>query len=370
MCGIGGVLRLQGVRPDELERMGALMKHRGPDDEGYCLVESDGRFRCFSGDDTVEPRSELDHITQTVSNCSLGMVHRRLSILDTGPAGHQPMVLQGRYVLIYNGEIYNYRELRSDLTSENCSFHSLSDSEVLLNAFAKWGQGALHRFIGMWAFAIYDKQEHKLTLCRDRFGIKPLYFVSRKGFFAFASEIKPLLQLDECSKNARIEACIEYIAFGSNANPDMTLFRDVSEVPPAAFMQIDCKTGKFTTHAYYNLSDMIKNQEGVNTLPFARQLHESVCLHLRSDVPLGSCLSGGLDSSAIVYSASQEIEALNTFTASYPGDEVDEARFASAVATHCGNVKGHCTYPAPADYWQEVGEMLRHQEQPVNSTSP
>ena len=376
MCGIGGIWRSAGIDPKELITMSTLMEHRGPDDEGYCLISPDNELKHCRGNDTPVQLEELPHIQNVNSSSFLtGLLHRRLSILDTSYLGHQPMSFANKFVLIFNGEIYNFRDIRNTLIKNGSQFKSGTDSEVLLELLGKYGIESICKCIGMWAFAIYDIQNKKLLLCRDRFGIKPLYYIHGDKYFAFASEIKPLLTLKECSLKADNNLCIEYISFGTQTTPDKTLFSDILEVPPGSYIELDCSNGTYTNYNYYSLREAVKKKSVNSDLPaiskeFEERFHESVQMHMITDVPLGSCLSGGLDSSAIVQCAAEHSEALNTFTASYPGSVVDESKFARQVVNHCNNIKAHYTFPDADLYWQDIDKMIRHQELPVNSTSP
>jgi asparagine synthase (glutamine-hydrolysing) len=206
MCGIAGIL-LFNESSDLLKSIFSMieaMKHRGPDDEGYLFFHPEGkRFSQYGGASTPDtvyasdvaytPRVPFSGEEQVQANLALG--HRRLSILDLSPAGHQPMCIDdGRYWIVHNGEIYNHVELRRELSKNGANFSSTSDTEVLLQAYAHWGQRCLTKLVGMFAFAILDLKKRNLFLARDPFGIKPLYYLSSENFFVFASEIKAILE--------------------------------------------------------------------------------------------------------------------------------------------------------------------------------
>ena len=221
MCGIAGIINFnteQTHQAADIHRMAQKIKHRGPDDEGYLLC---GRDWCtvLYGDDTPQNDKEIGanddfhrHITKaydSISHIALG--HRRLSIIDLSFSGHQPMNYLDRYWIVYNGEVYNYVELRRELQTHGYSFHSHTDTEVLLAAYDKWGTSCLEKFNGMWAFVIYDARDKKLFISRDRFGIKPLYYYKDDKSFIFASEIKAILECEKVVTSPNIKYCTDYL---------------------------------------------------------------------------------------------------------------------------------------------------------------
>ena len=197
MCGIIGILSKEPSVRKSAVNLNKMLKHRGPDDEGYVLINTEnGRNISYSGDDSVEPvKQKLKHIsTADYDGFDLIFGHRRLSIIDLSENGHGPMSDEsGKIWITYNGEIYNYVELRDELKSYGFKFRTNSDTEVIIKSYQKWGEDCFNRFNGMWAFALWDSDTRKLILSRDRFGIKPLYYVLNNGFLAFSSEIKPLI---------------------------------------------------------------------------------------------------------------------------------------------------------------------------------
>ena len=212
MCGICGIINLNGKKAEEknLHLMMKTMKHRGPDDEGVFLED----------------------------NLGLGFV--RLSIIDLSPAGHQPMLSEdGNYVLVYNGEIYNYIELREELQVKGYIFRSKTDSEVLLNAYLEWGQECLHRFNGMWAFVIYNRLDKTIFAARDRYGIKPFYYLNTKEFFAFASEIPPLLNLLPGKPKPDYQSIFDYLVFNRTDQTERTFFSESKKLQHGHKFQID-----------------------------------------------------------------------------------------------------------------------------------
>lgn len=291
MCGIAGILNLDGspASPVVLKRMTDAIAHRGPDGEG--------------------------HFTDS----NLGLGHRRLAIIDLSPAAHQPMLSRdGRYAVTYNGEIYNFQELRLELEALGHQFHSRSDSEVLLNACAEWGEAALDRFNGMFAFALWDKRERRLFLARDRYGIKPLYYTRCGNVFLFASEIKAFLAHPVFRVELDKEALIEYFTF-QNFFTDRTLFQGVRLLPAGCHMTVDC-AGTTTVRRYWDFrfedpEHPADEREYIEELD--RLFRQAVNRQLVSDVEIGAYLSGGMDSGSITAVAASQIPNLKSFTCGF-----------------------------------------------------
>lgn len=377
MCGFGGYFSVEGVRQDVLAEMSALLKHRGPDDEGYLFIDSTGKAKQFSGNDTVAELRNLPHIngTQESTNACFGMLHRRLSILDLSHHGHQPMSDESGNYIALNGEIYNYVELKDELRAKGYSFASESDTEVVLKAYHCWGTDCFRHFRGMWALAIWDYQKQELILSRDRFAIKPLYLTSG-AVFAFASEPKALLAVSGIQARLNQTALFEYLSYGGLSDTEGSLFQDINELPPGYWIRVN-KTGRVQEKkSFYDLSREVSNTQVPDT--FIAQLNrystlfsESIALHLRSDVPIGSCLSGGLDSSAVVaiMSLQQPYIPLATFTAAYKDSSLDESHFAKMVTEHLANATAAYTFPDGEGLWNEYRNLIWHQDLPVHSTS-
>ena len=377
MCGIAGIVSSEGVQPSDLEKMSRLLKHRGPDDEGFLLIKDDNNFIHLKGVDSITELNHLPSISDfnSSNNYSIGFLHRRLSIIDLSAAAHQPMSYQNdNFFITYNGEIYNYKEIKTELLAKGYKFHSDSDTEVILASYIEWGKACINKFVGMWAFAIYDKIKKQVFLSRDRFGIKPLYYSVNGNKIAFASEIKALLALDFVSSQADHKSVVEYISYGAVNDSSDNLFADVKQVPPAHNLTIDINTFKTTVEEYYNLEQKVKeysftSSDYINS--FRDIFKNSIDLHLRSDVPVGSCLSGGLDSSSIVaYAVSQmDGKKLKTFTASYHQKEIDESYFAKLVSGHFKNIDPYYTYPTIENYWGDLDKLTWYQDLPIHSTS-
>jgi asparagine synthase (glutamine-hydrolysing) len=375
MCGIAGIYNPEGVAVNDVVSLSKTLRHRGPDDEGFFLSYTGNISEHFRGDDTIEELRSLKHISENGKQSSLALMHRRLSILDVSEMGHQPLVSDNeRYVIVFNGEVYNYKEIRQELISKGHQFKSESDTEVVLNSFVEWGEKCVERFVGMWAFVIHDKQENTLVLSRDRYGVKPLYFYQRGSYFAFASEIKALLKLSKVDSRISNEDLGSFLSYGSTANPYQNLFLYIEDIQPGSNYRYDLNTGMLTKTPYYYLEKSVQQEKTSlkeNIEKFEALFDDSMALHLRSDVEIGSCLSGGLDSSAIVYSASKQLQnvPLKTFTASYKNKAIDESDYAQLVANKLPNVKDVYIYPEAKTLVSDMDKMLYHQDLPIGSTS-
>lgn len=292
MCGIAGIYNYQGegVDPSVVRRMTSELFHRGPDDEGFWI------------------------------NDYVGLGHRRLAIIDPSPAGHQPMKSpDGRYLLSYNGEIYNFRELRSQLTHKGYAFRSGTDTEVVLQAWRCWGQDALNKFNGMFAFALWDQKEKKLILARDRYGIKPLYYWDDGKKLVFGSEIKAILRHPDYHTEVSAQALHEYFTF-QNIFSNRTLFDKIHLLPAAHYLEFSYRRGNTGLHQYWDFSFQDTNlyateKEYVDELD--RLFNQAVRRQLYSHVEIGSYLSGGMDSGAITSIASRHVPDIKTFTAGF-----------------------------------------------------
>jgi asparagine synthase (glutamine-hydrolysing) len=292
MCGIAGLVNLDGTpaSPVVLRRMTDAIAHRGPDGEGQWIEEN------------------------------LGLGHRRLAIIDLSPAGHQPMIgTDHRYVLSYNGEIYNYRELRTELEAKGYWFRSQTDSEVVLNAIAEWGTDALLRFNGMFALAVWDRKRKTLLLARDRYGIKPLYYARQGGTFSFGSEQKAILAQPAFSRRLNAPALLEYFTF-QNIFTDQTLLQDIHLLPAGHYSELDARSGERTERRYWDYrfrepERAGRKEEYLEELD--RLFRQAVSRQLVSDVELGAYLSGGMDSGSITALAAQQLPNLKSFTVGF-----------------------------------------------------
>ena len=347
MCGIFCSV---GIAPDR-SRID-IVAHRGPDGSGWEVRQS--------------PAGPV----------ALG--HRRLAIIDLTEGGHQPMASpDGRFELIFNGEIYNYIELREELRAKGEVFTTESDSEVLLRAYAVWGESSLNRLRGMFALVIWDDRDKRLFAARDRFGIKPLYLVQTEEGLALASEIKQLLGLPGLSCRMNIARVHDFLLSGICDHTAETMFDGVMQVRAGECLLVDAGKAPLavTIRRWYPATTGdIDVDEAEAGRRYGEALQDAVRLHLRSDVPVGSCLSGGLDSSSIVCLMSDMLGSrsggarVNTFSACYAEKSVDEKPFMEEVVGHASTIP-HYLYPKPDDVFRKASDITWHQDEPFGSTS-
>jgi asparagine synthase (glutamine-hydrolysing) len=374
MCGIAGIYNPSGVDTRFLTEISKTIRHRGPDDEGFMIIDQNNSVQYLKGRDTITELANLPSVETFTGAARLAFVHRRLSIIDLSPAGHQPMVAsEFGLSIVYNGEIYNYLELRLELQHLGYTFKTESDTEVILLSYKQWSENCVSHFIGMWAFAIFDHNKNILFCSRDRFGIKPFYYYEKPGLFAFASELKALFALPQIKPEMDEAKAIEFLV-NSNMNfQGKTFFSGIYHLNQGHNMVYDLKTGKSSVQKYYQLQisnslDNISPNDAVSQ--FSDLIESSIKLHLRSDVPVGSCLSGGLDSGTIlarVMSAGLT-NKFSTFTAAFPGSHVDETKYIRALKERY-DFSDFYTYPDLNKILREADLFLWHQELPVQSTS-
>ena len=373
MCGIVGIVGL--TRPVDvaaLQRMNDRQRHRGPDGEGFLLAWPNGggnRFR----------HAFLPHTNRwdAATPVTVGLGHRRLAILDLSDRGLQPLTVGDSDVwIVFNGEIYNHQELRAELETLGHCFTTRTDTEVLLQAYRRWGEDCLGRLDGMFAFAVWDGPRGRLFCARDRLGIKPFYYATPPGAFIFASEIKALLAYPGLAAQPDDEAVVGFLVHANCDYGERTLLAAVKALAPAHALTLDAATGRFAPRAYWRLEPAAQNGAGDATrIDGLRDLLLATTRrHLISDVPVGSCLSGGLDSSTVVSligkiwreqpDAAQALgDCFNTFTACYEQREVDEREYALAVA-HSVGANPHLVFPAPDDFLETFARMAWHQDMP------
>jgi asparagine synthase (glutamine-hydrolysing) len=347
MCGISGIInrRNEPVPSGLIERITDLVAHRGPDGKGYFT----GPFFAFG--------------------------HRRLSILDLSNHGHQPMRYRDRYCIIFNGEIYNYLELRGELGRLGYEFHSGTDTEVIVAAYAAWGRECCRRFNGMWAFAIHDALQHTIFFSRDRFGVKPLYYSETAEHFVFGSELKQLLAMQDSPRVNRRVLVESLLTSFDEAGPE-TFFDGVRSFPQGHAGLYDLDTHRFTLERYYQLAvdpELSRLTEVEAVAKLQTLFEDAVRIRLRSDVRVGTCLSGGLDSSATsavgsrLYHASASERFLGIHARSIDAER-DESAFARIAATH-SDIDLHVVEPSIADFASNMDELIDTQEEPFGSPS-
>jgi asparagine synthase (glutamine-hydrolysing) len=332
-----------------------LVAHRGPDDNGWKVFDS------------------------AAGPVALG--HRRLSIIDLSDAAQQPMsYANGRYWIVYNGEIYNYLELREELQAAGHRFQTRSDTEVLLAAYAHWGEAALDRLVGMFAFVLWDQQAQVAFAARDHFGVKPLYFFGTPVGLALASEIKQFIALPGFAASLNIARSYDFLSSGIMDHTDETLFEGVRQLRGGECVRVDLQHWRpgdaFPVRRWYQILEpgTLAIDERLASAKFGSLLADSVRLQLRSDVPVGTCLSGGLDSSSIVCLMAHELQAagdtakVNCISACYDVKSVDERPFMEAVVQRTQSTPHWC-HPRFEDAFALAERITWHQDEPYGSTS-
>jgi len=353
MCGIAGIVKLRRDQEHQslpLSKMVRCMRHRGPDDEGYVLFDAEGAvYSCFGNDTLLDsdnnsvqtipgfPQQHIKKFFHKKTQVALG--HRRLSIVDLSVKGHQPMTTPDlRYWIVFNGEIYNFHEIGRELGKRGVRFCSTSDTEVILYAYKIWGEACLDRFNGMFAFAIWDNHEKILFCARDRIGIKPFYYTMADGQFLFASDIKTLIASGLYKPEPDMEGLYLAMAFGIAPRPK-TAFKNIIALEQAHWMKIHVLTGKIETQRYWSIPvgtqkhNMTEN-EAVELIE--EQLTTAIKYRLVADVPVGTFMSGGIDSTTISAMAARRHPGIKAFTLAYESnapefDEVEQAKATAAM---------------------------------------
>lgn len=348
MCGIAGFIERKNGRcePAVLRRMNDAVAHRGPDGAGEYFWRN------------------------------VGLGHRRLAILDLSECGRQPMASpDDSLVIVFNGEIYNYLELRVELEKEGYKFRSRTDTEVILAAYSAWGPACVSHFNGMWAFAILDKKRNHIFCSRDRFGVKPFYYINTVEVFAFGSEIRQLLPFLRSIKASK-EIVSDFLLTSICDHTDGTFFQGIQKLPAAHNLTYDLESGGLEISRYYQLQKRqeLAGLEGdAASEVFGSMLQSAVDLRLRSDVPVGTCLSGGLDSSAVSTLAApcyrqQSGRPFHAITAISEQASNDESHYASMVA-EAGDMRWHTVKPTYADFVDSLTAVVRAQEEPFGGPS-
>jgi asparagine synthase (glutamine-hydrolysing) len=329
MCGICGEIDFnKGVTVEPIRRMCKVLTHRGPDDQGMVFIKGNKNLE-------VKDSSEFPP-DENAFEVALG--HRRLSIIDLSMTAHQPMCNEDKTIwIVFNGEIYNFQEVRDALIKKAHLFKSKSDTEVILHSYEEWGMECLNRFRGMFAFAIWDSKQNQLFIARDRLGKKPLVYFCHNGHFTFASEIKALLQVPEIERKVNATAIHHYLTYQYVPSPD-TIFEGINKLPPAHYLLYD-RNGNIRIERYWKLklSSNHKTYTDAQELGdrIRTELEESVKLRLISDVPLGAFLSGGVDSSLIVgIMAKFSEKPVKTFSIGFEEKDFDELFYARLVSNH------------------------------------
>ena len=348
MCGISVCISKNHINRAKFDAMTDIVSHRGPDDRGVYYDNN------------------------------IAMGHRRLSIIDLSMDGHQPFEKIDGFVLVFNGEIYNYIEIRKELVDRGYVFKTKTDTEVIIHAYREWGYDCVNYFNGMWAFSLYDKN-NKIVFCsRDRFGVKPFYYMNSEGYFLIASEIKQFFEMIEEKPLSDNDRLMRYIIRGETCAPPNTLFKNVFQLEPGYNLVYDICNFTYKKKEYFDF-DRIKDSkvDYKNACKiFKSNFISSVKLRLRSDVPVGYFLSGGLDSSSIVCVADKlqknkndiEKNLQHTISSCYRDKIYDEQEYIDIVAKTT-DVHVHKVFPDDSDFWHEINQVIWHMDEPVFSAS-
>lgn len=352
MCGIAGIISQNDsyIRPALLQRMSDALAHRGPDGEGMWTNASN----------------------------TVGLSHRRLSIIDLSAAAAQPMHYAQRYSIVYNGEIYNYIELKRELIRVGYRFENFSDTEVILAAYDFYGEKCLQYFDGMFAFAIWDEELQLLFAARDPFGEKPFYYHQQNGLFCFASEMKALWAAG-IPRDIDNKMLLNYLTLGYVQNAgdrSQTFFTGITSLLPAHYLVLEANTGKYAVRNYWELDKqtVVKIAEPYAIKQFNNLLQDSVCKRMRSDVAIGTSLSGGLDSSSLTACVMKELRKktsypkFKSFSAVFPGFEKDEQPYIKALVKHF-SLDAATVTPTADQMITDFEKLCYHQEEPFPSSS-
>lgn len=376
MCGIFGVIKINPAIQLPLVEATQLISYRGPDDSGYMLWNQDAAPQIFADQDTSE-ESRAFHKLKSIGGqpYQVAFGHRRLSILDLSPAGHQPMIYEN-LTISFNGEVYNYLEVKKELIQLGRQFQTHCDTEVILQAWHQWGEQCLSKFNGMFAFLLLDTHAKKLFVVRDRFGVKPVYYTNRKGYIAFASEIKQLRILPEYNFRLNEQIAFDYLRYGYLDHEEDTFEKGILQLDPGHLISFDLSSQKLSKKQWYVFEPKLwKDSNKQAEEEFRALLKDAVKLRLRSDVPVGSALSGGLDSSTIVCLMRELLDengqvdkVLETVTSCSEDKRFDETEFAEIINRQTKS-KSHKVYPTFEKLQEDLGRLIWHLDFPFGSTS-
>ena len=347
MCGIAGYYGFNGqIIRENFEKMVDIVEYRGPDSRGTFFKDG------------------------------VALGHRRLSIIDLSEDGCQPFFYAERYVLVYNGEIYNYKELKQELIVKDYQFHTETDTEVLAAAYDYWGKECVQHFNGMWSFAILDQKNKELFCSRDRFGVKPFYYYLDSKQFIFASEIKQILCMLDKPPVANKKRLLEFLVCGDQDYTAETMFQGILQLRGGQEITFDLTTKKLKVDEYYNLGEKAIKSESYEEScgNFRKTFENSIKLRLRADVPVGYCLSGGLDSSSIVCVANEQVKRSereieqHTVSSCFEDKTYDEQEYIDEVVKKT-EVYSHKIYPDGSTLFDEMDKIIWHMDEPFGSTS-
>jgi asparagine synthase (glutamine-hydrolysing) len=382
MCGILAYYKATGLTQRDIAQAQVALKalnHRGPNGEGLCLIDTQtGKSWLVQTDDTpAGVPCDLNLADYPDRRADLILAQKRLSIFDLTISGHQPMRDHKENVIVFNGEIYNFWEIREELKPLGHSFHTRSDTEVVLAAYREWGTDCFSKFNGMWGIVIWDAIRRKVIVSNDRVGVKQLYQWHAGPEWMLASEIKSIRTLPSASTALDIAATQYFLKHGQIDLTTQTLLRDVQRFPPSHSLVCDARAfAQATPKPYWDLPKTGPSKIGLHDAAheLRRLLDDAIRLRMRSDVPWGTTLSGGLDSSSIIYAAHKlrlgqgETDPMHTFTAIFPGKEGDESAFVRYIQQDL-NLDARYTNPLEHFDFEDFERFMYHQDQPVVSTS-
>ena len=386
MCGIGGIISIGKINPNiavKLKSMGQRIKHRGPDDEGFVLFGKEKADVFFSNDSAENLNgftySPKNHIDEAETFFFGGFLHRRLSILDLSAAGHQPMCNSDQSIWItYNGEIYNYLELKEQLRLKGHQFQTRTDTEVIIKAYEEWGTDCVTHFNGMFSFVLFDQNKNSLFAARDRFGVKPFYYYFQDKLFVFCSEQKGIRFLSEVKTGINEKAVYDFLICDEIEKEAEGMFKNILELQASTYLTLNLNNGELAINSYYKLqvnesTERFDERKAKNYIREVKELFlNAVKLRTRSDVEVGSCLSGGIDSSSIVKALQTNYlksnSKLNLYTAVFPGEKIDESSFANKIVQTCPSV-WHRVEVNSSDLLSSIGELVYAQDLPLWSSS-
>lgn len=373
MCGILGLYSIDGIGPylKSFRQATDAAAHRGPDGEGYLFADHHKYQKHFLN--RVDPDVDLEQI----KGSTIALSHRRLSIIDLSDQAAQPLSNAARTIWItFNGEIYNYIELREELKGLGHQFRTSSDTEVLLRAYEEWGEECSNRLLGMWAFAIVDLEKKIIFCSRDRFGIKPFHYFFNGTHFLFSSEIKQLLEFPFVRRQVNPKVIYDFLIYSALDYSDETFFSGIKRLMQGHNLIFDLETQKIVARKYYDPSFSINREItfGNAVEQYRDLLFDSVKMHLRSDVEVGSCLSGGIDSSSLVCTIHQLLRQegkgsiQRTFSSHFDDSDANEYEYMKAVIDRTG-VTADFIYPKVEDLLNDAEKIAWHQDEPFGSTS-
>lgn len=382
MCGIVGII---SRKPENISKnvsqANNQMKSRGPDDEGFVLFNNNNFEICYGENTPLNKFKDkqnyypFSHIESTFGkNYNIALGHRRLSIVDLSSHGHQPMCDESqRYWIIFNGEVYNFKEIRKELISLGHNFISDADTEVILKSYIQWGSKALEKFNGMFAFAIYDNLKEKIFLARDRIGIKPLYYTFQNDHFIFASDIKTIIASKLYSPQIDLEGLYHNFSFSITPRPN-TSFKGICSLRQAHFMELDTKTLQNTINEYWDIPTDVQDEnmsenEAIELLE--EELNKSIKYRLLADVDVGTFMSGGIDSTTISSMASELHPNIKAFTLAFDKSISQYDELNEAVATANMHKMTHIVSKINADVvLNNINEMVLGYEEPFHHLAP